>query len=1048
MTANLCDEKLSIGLDVGIGSIGCAAITENAIDALHVRCFKVPETPKDKKLLNALRRGHRLLRTQTSRRRKRRNTLAKLLSNGLEVPIEAIKRRDQHDPWTMRAEGLTRLLTPVEFASAILHVAKRRGFKSNSKSDRSGNDAETGKVLSAVEAMKVKAATYETVGLMLATDTDFVAKKRNRSGDYSHTIPRAETEREIRKLFQAQRRLSQTWATSELEESVLETALYQRPLQSSEHLVGSCPFEDGEKRASKLAPSFERFRYLSKLVTLRIISGSAPPRSLSRDELSKAASLFGKTSKITYKAVRKTIALPEIAAFEGVPREKPANRSLYEGADVSASRGSCAGTYAISRVLAPLVGKIGWQKLLVETETLDRVAAKITFREEVRATQNSQSSIEIGFQEQQIPEDWVEPLLTAIEEGVFREFSGAGHVSALAARRISPYLAQGKVYSEACAEVGYDHSEQRVPRLNDITNPVVRKSVAESWRLLQAVIRKLGRLPGRITVEMARDVGKPVEVRNAITKYNLERESTRKEGRQQYLELVGKEPTNDELLAFELWREQNHICLYSGTTISPAQLDLSKKELEVDHALPRSRSQDSSYQNKVLCLITMNQQKGNRTPHEWLTSEASPDALSWDEYEAWVERLTQMKGIKKRNLLMRDFASREEQFVSRNLNDTRYAARVLRALCETLYVDETPDEQGRRRRRVFTRPGALVAGVRRVWGLERLKKNIDGGREGDLHHAVDAACIAALGNDEGLTQRLTRIYQSLESKGISTRNKDPIEPPWPNFREDVEQAVARVHVSRSEERKTTGEGHQATIRRVKASIDGDGNRHRRVFERKDIMKVTAKDLDRLDPIRQVHLKTAVADWLDQDKKTRLPFPRMPTLAGSLGPEIRKLRLPISMNAGVMVRGGIAGNGDMVRVDVFRDTRGYWLVPVYTHQINAPSKCPIPPNRACVAGKAEEDWEVMKEEAFIFSLYSWSLVEAVKSNGDVIRGYFRLLDRANAGITISDHASSVVESQTRTGTKTLKSFRKFRVDILGNLHNKEQEVRRWPGVASI
>ena len=206
------DPDLSIGIDIGIGSCAVAALRPGTIEALHVRCFPIPETADKKELLNAIRRRNRLMRRQTHRRRRRRNDLARLLAKYLPLTLAEIKARDAHDPWLARAKGLEEQLSAGEFASALMHIAKRRGFRSNSKRLASGNDPEGGKALKGVAAMAEKAQRYKTVGEMLFRAPEFAEKKRNRPGDYSHTVARAEMRSEVEVLFAAQRRLSSKFA--------------------------------------------------------------------------------------------------------------------------------------------------------------------------------------------------------------------------------------------------------------------------------------------------------------------------------------------------------------------------------------------------------------------------------------------------------------------------------------------------------------------------------------------------------------------------------------------------------------------------------------------------------------------------------------------------------------------------------------------------------------------------------------------------------------------------------------------------------------------
>jgi len=94
-----------------------------------------------------------------------------------------------------------------------------------------------------------------------------------------------------------------------------------------------------------------------------------------------------------------------------------------------------------------------------------------------------------------------------------------------------------------------------------------------------------------------------------------------------------------------------------------------------------------------------------------------------------------MKGRKKRNFLLKATSDVEEKFRSRNLNDTRYACRLL---LNVLKADVQYDGVT-----VAARPGPLTDRLRRAWGVQSLKKSPDGERKpDDRHHALDAVIVA------------------------------------------------------------------------------------------------------------------------------------------------------------------------------------------------------------------------------------------------------------------------------------------------------------------
>jgi CRISPR-associated endonuclease Csn1 len=164
--------------------------------------------------------------------------------------------------------------------------------------------------------------------------------------------------------------------------------------------------------------------------------------------------------------------------------------------------------------------------------------------------------------------------------------------------------------------------------------------------------------------------------------------------------------------------------------------------------------------------------------------------------------------------------------------------------------------------------------------------------------------------------------------------------------------------------------------------------------------------------------------------------------------IGKVRIRSDDKIAVSIRGGTAGRGEMARVDVFGkpNKRGkieYYLVPIYPHQIADREKQSQPPNSYIVQGKPERDLD--PSHTFRFSLYSHSLLEVVKSDGVVIRGYFNGLDRATGNIAIAAPKNSR-DVTKGVGPKTLERFIKLNVDRLGNVTEVRNEVRTWHGVA--
>jgi CRISPR-associated endonuclease Csn1 len=180
------------GIDMGIASIGWAVMdlhkASSVIVATGTRMFDAPETDKERTPTNAVRRMHRGQRRVIRRRRQRMAALRSLFHSHdlLASPGRDALLVAGLDPWRLRADGLERPLTGPELAVALGHIARHRGFRSNSKRDRGANAPdETSRMLKAIAATQEHLGQWRTVGQMFGRDPQYAHRKRNRGQDYS-----------------------------------------------------------------------------------------------------------------------------------------------------------------------------------------------------------------------------------------------------------------------------------------------------------------------------------------------------------------------------------------------------------------------------------------------------------------------------------------------------------------------------------------------------------------------------------------------------------------------------------------------------------------------------------------------------------------------------------------------------------------------------------------------------------------------------------------------------------------------------------------------
>lgn len=1038
--------KYVLGLDIGIASVGWAVLDPESkrIVDLGVRAFTAAEVPKNKAPLAEPRRLARSARRTLRRRAGRMRRVKELCAQrGLVRPdcIESafLTARDKPDPWMLRAEGLDRLLTPEEFARVLFHIAKRRGFKSNRKN---AADKEEGLMLECIQRNRQLLAErgYRTVGEMMFMDGEFAEHRRNKADSYKNTVDRSMLEDEIAILFAAQRRHGSAHATADLENEYLTLFRWQMPFASGDAVlrkVGKCTFEPDEYRAPRNCPTTERFTLLQKANQLAYIVGSETI-PLTPEQRALVISEAYRLSELKYSQIRKALDLSEDARFPGLPYMTRKDGELIESLDCEKRPFSPMKGYQMLRKAFTNAGL--WDDVKDDWDTLDRVAFALT-------VYKTDEDIRNYFADERVTAEIADAVA-----GV-PGFSKFGHLSLKALRNIIPQLETGCMYHEACEKAGYNHSRpsesERLKKLpvidpDDVRNPVALRALTQARKVLNAVIERYGS-PWRVQIELARDIGKSGEERDEISRRIEKNRKTRDADREHFLEALGEvcpDPRGDDMMKWRLYREQDGKCAYSQTPLDLERL-LEPGYVEIDHIIPYSRSFDDMPANKALCLGRENREKKNRTPYEYLGANEP----RWAKFEAWVYTLRDFR--KRRNFLRKTFdAKTEQEWMERNLNDTRYICRYFRNLvADTLaFADENEKIPA------VTLNGRVVAMARGLWGLKKIRE------ENDLHHALDAAVVAAL--TPGQVKRITEYRQARETQKLHPGEDFVIEgetvefrgardfafpQPWKLFRkellarlsEDPAQGLAdigldpypgareakEILVSRMPRRKASGAIHAETIRSIKHLDKGVS------AVKKRLASLSMADLDKLAaPQTNERLYAAIRQRMEEfggDAAKAFAEPlHKPTNDGSLGPVVKSVKVCQTQNAGVELRGGIADNASMVRIDLSREKGKsgkwqYYAAPVYAHDL--------------MRGRLPE-----LTGEFLFSLYPYDLIMLVRK-GEPLIGYYRKYNIHTKSITICDPNSTQLITEG-IGIRNAELFVKYEVDVLGNYHVVRSEQR--------
>ncbi len=1106
----------TLGLDIGIASVGWAVLGEDRIIDLGVRCFDKAETAKEGDSLNLVRRAARLMRRRLRRRAWRLTKLARLLKREGLIEDASMFRAQipfHYSLWKLRTDGLDRQLSAEEWARVIYHLCKHRGFhwlsRAEEKAAKNDSKSEGGKVKQGLAGTKklMQEKNYRSAAEMMLAE--FPNAQRNKQGDYGKALSRVLLSGEFALLFKRQRELGNPHISTKLEAAILDrkNGLFwtQKPALAGKDLLkmlGHCTFEKDEYRAPKASFTAERHVWLTRLNNLRlVVDGSTRP--LTEQERQIVLPLpYQQAGDFTYKQLRSALVkagcLPDSFRITGLSYPSEKQKTEEKAKDPETEKLIKIPAWQTLRKTLKDAGlETEWQKISVAAldgnpELLNRIAW-------VLSVYKDDDEVEAELRKLPLPN--AEKMVDILLDIRFDKFHA---LSLKALLRIVPLMEQGQRYDEAVANIPeYGHHSQlniigegehkylppfysgrdkdgRMVFSDDMDiprNPVVLRALNQARKVVNALIHEYGS-PHAVHIEMARNLSHPLDERNKVKKAQEEFRDRNEKDKTLFVQnfsIVGA-PKGKDFEKWQLYREQQGKCAYSIEPIDVHRL-FEAGYVEVDHALPYSRSFDDSKNNKVLVHGKENRDKGNLTPFEYFKrKDGMENGLHWRQFVAFVESTKAYRLAKRSRLLRKDFGEKEaEEFRERNLNDTRYICRFFKNFVER-YLQLA---EGSEAKRCVVLSGQMTSFLRARWGLIKLRE------ESDRHHALDAAVVAACSH--GMVKRLSDYSRRKEldqvSEGfVDVQTGEIVNPamfqqlrqhfpdPWPHFRDELQarlkiddpallrseverlgtypsdafDSLRPLFVSRAPQRRNSGAAHKDTIYGQPERLKAQGG----VTQKVALSNLKISDLDKLiDPHRNEKLYAAIRARLDQHGgKGDKAFPpdnplRKPDHDGNpTGPVVRTVTMVIDKLSGIPIRGGIAKNDTMLRVDVFSKAGKFYLVPVYVHH----SVVGLP-DRAIVGGKDENEWTLIDGGyAFSFSVYPNDLVR-VTLRQEVRFGYFAGCDRSTGAIHLWAHdrnhqvgKDGLIRS---IGVKTALNVEKFNVDILGNNYLAPAEERR-------
>ena len=421
---------------------------------------------------------------------------------------------------------------------------------------------------------------------------------------------------------------------------------------------------------------------------------------------------------------------------------------------------------------------------------------------------------------------------------------------------------------------------------HSLRNPIVEQCILETLRTVADIWQQCGHID-EIHLELGREMKNPADKRQQISNRNRVNENTNLRIRALLTELLNDpnikdvrpnspmqqdilriyeegaltelkssdpdykeildisrlaQPSTSQLTRYKLWLEQRYRSPYTGRVIPLARLFTPAYQIE--HVIPRARYYDDSLNNKVICEAEVNKDKTNLLAHEYIcqnggklitTTSGTVKVFNKEEFEQFVQDHYAQLRTKKRNLLLDDIP---EEFIQRQMNDSRYISRYVKALLSNIVRSDENDDL-ETSKNVIVCTGSVTDRLKKDWGLvdvwnqliyprfERLNNltgtnlfgqwvNKDGKRyfQTDMplalrkgftkkridhrHHAMDALVIAcASRNIVSLLSNMNanKTEQREDLKRLLTGKGGLFYKPWPTFTQDVYQALTGVVIS-------------------------------------------------------------------------------------------------------------------------------------------------------------------------------------------------------------------------------------------------------------
>jgi CRISPR-associated endonuclease Csn1 len=789
--------KYIIGLDIGIGSVGWAVVRNDddckRLEDFGVRIFESGEIIESNKNIrnSQRRRKYRGMRRRIRRRNHRKERLKNYLENiGFvsRAELSEFFAKNNHDIIDIRVRALDEKVTPVELTAALLHIAKRRGYKAfyelsdenNNAKDKKAKEEEEKDIYKALTntADIIKNGGYRSIAEAIMKDSEHFSDKI--SGRYKYRnikekdekgkkesggkisendilFPTEMFEDEVRKILGKQKEFYPQltdesidkifdiiFSRRDFEDGPGNTDDENRPYKGFVDSIGNCPYYKNEKRGHRYTVIGDLFALANKLSQYKYVEKNTGevvklPRDLMRNIVNQSLQ-SGSITKTKINELAKELNIV-ILNTKTAKNENIADCIKY------------------LKAVKPIFESYGfdWDKLISEEYTdqnslLNRVGDTISFNITPKRRIDALNKI-----------DELKGKDELIKKLSKQNFSGTAKVSDKYMIDAINAFFDGTLVGEFQANVQQDEfsvsiKTEKLLKLKPFDNnseyaqnPVVFRAINETRKVVNAIVQKYG-APNAMNIEIASELNKSFDTRQKISTQQNKNEKERKNAIKQISLITGldeREIRPQYIERYLLGELQGWRCMYSNEEITnKKEAILNKgKQYEIDHIVPFSRILDDTLNNKALVLARENQKKGARTPLMYHLS-----AEKEKEFKQRVNKLFKDNKItekKYRYFMLESLVGEDAEKIlgdwkTRNLNDTRYIAKFLvKYFNDNLYFAREKGDD--KRPVVYAVKGAITSSLRRQWLNKETWGRYDKGELKKItyfDHAVDAIVIA------------------------------------------------------------------------------------------------------------------------------------------------------------------------------------------------------------------------------------------------------------------------------------------------------------------